>query len=123
MGNTLPILLRIYDSVTKTFRVEAYGAALTNIVITQRFTGLVDKNGREIYEGDLVDFTIPDITHGPETDYEKAAEVWYDNEIAAFCFGRYKDGSGMDFSYTMLDCIDSKSFEIVGNIFQGVTKS
>ena len=124
MSEFTPVLIRIYDKGNKTFSWGGYSMSLLRLsdVVPQRFTGLVDKNGCDIYEGDLVNFTIPGVTHGPETDYEKAAEVWYDNEIAAFCFGKFRDGVGNDFSYTLLDRVDPKSFEVVGNIFDGAIK-
>ena len=122
MSEPLPISIRVYDNVNKVFSAVEFGVTLFDHTVVQRFTGLVDKNGAPIYEGDLVNFTIRGVVHGPEADYEKAAEVWYDTEIASFCFGRFKDGTGDDFSYTMLDRVDPKSFEVVGNIFDGVIK-
>lgn len=89
----------------------------SEIYILQEFIGLIDKNNKEIYEGDLINFTVDGITHGPETEYEKNAEVWYSEEDAQFVFGYFKDGNNSyDWWYSMADRISD--IEVVGNIFQ-----
>ena len=85
--------------------------------IIQQFTGLLDKNNKEIYEGDIINFETYGIPHGPERDFIKNAEVYYDEKLVSFCFGRFNNGE-YKYTYQMTDRIDKKTLEVVGNIFE-----
>ena len=97
--------------------MRGVGLQELNDCVVLQYTGLKDKNSREIYEGDLINFTLYGIPHGPEAEDIKNAEVWYDEQYACFCFGRYRTNDNFGYHYDMSDRIRPKSIEVVGNIF------
>jgi len=106
----------LYEEAQKTGLIKSYFNGDTDVVMLQ-YIGLKDKNGREINEGDILNFEIRGESHGPEREYIKNAPVWYSEEDCMFCFGRYKNDK-YEYWYSFADEIDKNTIEIIGNIYQ-----
>jgi len=76
-----------------------------------QYTGLKDKNGKDIYEGDIVTGYWMDIFDQPQ----KFVIKWGGNYPAFDCYDT--DGKYHDFEYNLL-MNDEIEWEIVGNIYE-----
>jgi uncharacterized phage protein (TIGR01671 family) len=67
-----------------------------------QFTGLIDINGKEIYEGDII--------NSFQNDY-MPTEIYWDNELCCYSVQTYHA------TLQLIDAIDTQT-EIIGNIFE-----
>lgn len=82
-------------------KIFNFSDCLPNSWVVQQFTGLQDKNGRDTYEGDIIN----------SIDGEKYKVEWLD-----WCAGFYPFNERNNDYHT--NDIEDKDFEIIGNIFE-----
>lgn len=106
------IKFRVWDGKKMRDETGLYGATLNKglaMIVEQgdilmQFTGLTDKNGKEIYEGDVVSYISE--RFGKEYKHKPYKVEW--TEIIGEQ-GIYGYGFAMD---------DAKNYEVIGNIYE-----
>lgn len=100
-------------------RNDSFGYYVNNsdIIETMQSTGLKDKNGKLIYEGDIVQFYDDDFLQTMKI-------VWDDDELDFKAIGLKKSVEcyGQDFLYLGYIKKEDSSLEVIGNIYQDSLK-
>lgn len=79
-----------------------------NINTIGQFTGICDKGGKKIYEGDVVSIG----------DHESVAVVIWHEHLCQFCYEFYKDKPQRrsDQKATLIDMMNEYDINVIGNI-------
>jgi hypothetical protein len=105
---------RVWSTLGRRFEYfDIYEGANSGVPgVVQQFTGLTDKNGKDIYEGDTINFSCDYTVELGDKDIVNYANcpVYYDETFAGFFFGVS--------NHQILDKIVPNSLEVVGNIFE-----
>lgn len=72
-------------------------------------TGLKDKNGKEIFEGDIIAIEVDD------TETPISAKIFQNNKIGVLMFHVFEDNEDVPMVELLED--NSVAFEIIGNIY------
>ncbi|OMD66024.1 hypothetical protein BSK62_13230 [Paenibacillus odorifer] len=88
-----------------------------NIVLMQ-YTGLKDKNGREIYEGDIL--TSPEYPYQDDGKYNYHGVIeWIEEEASFYMTKRLANSEKRGMSNGISQPIESiEEFEVIGNIYE-----
>jgi uncharacterized phage protein (TIGR01671 family) len=83
---------------------------LEGLCIWSQFTGLLDCNGKEIYEGDVVE--------GQHDDFTYRYVVEYHSFLAGFCLMRIQQAHSDKGNMPKLSSRGNKELNIIGNIYE-----
>lgn len=124
---------RVYDTIRKMFVTEhrtdnrlisisvdgtinyEYGTWNSDHLVIQQYTGINDKNGKEIYEGDILDMGYNIQGKQVLTSVEFNQENY--GQVLGFNLMNFPDGGAYEYYYGQSP---DSSREVVGNILFGI---
>lgn len=92
---------------------------VTNQNIYMQYTGLKDKNGREIYEGDIVRFVDFDTSGGHRADREFTGVIKYQSGLYEIWKNNDSEFFDSDGAFILNHAwLQDDEFEVIGNIYE-----
>ena len=98
--------------IKKIVKSTHYNQITINRFILEQFTGLQDKNGKDVYEGDIVEYGETYI--GDYCEKEGHGEIQYEDGCFIVVMGAYHD-QGFELDGVT---IQNRSIKIIGNIHE-----
>lgn len=108
MTRTIKFRVRTLDARLHYFTIYAVPDWISSDVPVDQFTGLVDKNGKEIYEGDILHIMN-------SLDYRQKNDGHDTNHVVKW---HPEDASFKPYSYMPFDWGGFESLEVIGNIHE-----
>ena len=133
MSNTREIKFRAWDGTKNRFVIETdmvhvsiagdishcspSGIDGRNDLTLMQYTGLKDKNGVEIYEGDVLRDDTPGAGNPKEELGQRVGPVVYHDKTAAY-FRKVPKGTFLNYPNMEYVSINTEQCEVIGNIYE-----